>query len=509
MASKDLSILPDLLPVAQSASLTETQDVFVVGFPLGKQAGPNVTVTATTVTSLRKEGKDLKHVQVNGGMHPGNSGGPVVDKDGNLVGIAVAAYAGTQLHLAIPTEAFNSVVNGRVMNSSFSVPYRDGDKIKVPFRFEKADPLGKMKAISVETWVGKPGPTRPAASTKPEPLPDDSPSTVLEVQPNDKGVYSGELVLDGNKDPKLAYWSRYLISRGEDKTRWYPATTLTARLSTPVDRMPTTIKYQPVIDKTDVLALTSDASFRMRLAGVDDTTLAMTLKGTLQEQVTSKTNDGHWHKRMTYEGLESTATEDKRPLEGADRLLKALKDATKLASEIDVDKDGSVLRHLADYSKVPKASRDALSLVVDQTQQSLDSLALPIPLKEIACSYSWQGKQTYVLGALGIAVPAKSEITYKYEGFYKRGDKSIAVVAFEGPLEADFTAKSKKGAKPPTLTGKVDGRIELSAETGVIEFATEKIRAEVSTEIRDGKPMKAIGTLNVNLRRNPVMPKKN
>ncbi|HEV3437268.1 MAG TPA: serine protease, partial [Gemmata sp.] len=96
MAGKDIAIVPDLLPVALSSKLTETQDVFVVGFPLGKQAGPNVTVTATTVTSLRKEGANIKQVQVNGGMHPGNSGGPVVDKDGNLVGIAVAAYAGTQ-----------------------------------------------------------------------------------------------------------------------------------------------------------------------------------------------------------------------------------------------------------------------------------------------------------------------------------------------------------------------------------------------------------------------------
>jgi S1-C subfamily serine protease len=51
MSDKDMGIVPPLLSVGLSQKLTETQDVFVVGFPLGKQAGPNVTVTATTVTS--------------------------------------------------------------------------------------------------------------------------------------------------------------------------------------------------------------------------------------------------------------------------------------------------------------------------------------------------------------------------------------------------------------------------------------------------------------------------
>lgn len=511
MNGKDIALVPELLPIGLSQKLIETQDVFVVGFPLGKRAGANVTVTATTVTSLRKEGINIKQVQVNGGMHPGNSGGPVVDKDGNLVGIAVAAYAGTQLHLAIPTEILNTVLNGRIMNSVFETPYRDGDKIKVPVHFEKADPLGNMKTISVETWIGKPGPSRPSSSgKKPEPLPDDSPVTVFEAQPNEKGLFSGELVLDANKDPKLAYWYRYQIGRGGDRFTWYGGVMLTPRLSTPVDRMPLTIKYDPPLDKADTVALNSDASFRIRVSGVDDTTLGMTIKGTLQEKVTDKTKNGKWHKRLTYEGLEAIATEDKKPLEGAEKLLKALKDATFLASEIDVDKDGTISRHMADNSKVPKPSRDALSLVTDQVQQSLDSLALPLPLKEVVSLDTWKGNQTYVLGALGFAVPAKGEITCKYEGVYMRDNKPVAVITFEGPLQADFTpTKSKKGAKPPTLTGKVDGKIEVAADTGVILFATEKIRAEVSTEAKDGKPLKAIGTLNVQLRRNPVVPKKN
>jgi S1-C subfamily serine protease len=500
--------VPELLQGAYSAKLMETQDVFIVGFPLGKQAGPNVTVTATTVTSLRKEGNNIKHVQVNGGMHPGNSGGPLVDKDGKLVGIAVAAFAGTQLHLAIPTEVLNGVLNGRVTNSVYEVSYRDGDKIKVPFHFTKADPLGKMKTIAIESWMGKPGPTRSSPpGMKPEPLPDDTPVTVLDLKPDEKGVYSGELVLDANKDPKLAYWMRYQVGRGGENIAWYPAGTLTARVGTPVDRKAATMKYEPPLDKADTLSLTSDASFRIRESDGDDHTLAMTLKGTLQEKVTDHMKDGKWRKRLTYGGLETTATVDKKPLEGADKLLKALKDVTLLASEIDVEKDGTIVRNLLDDSKVPAASKRPLGLVSEQVQQSLDSLALPLPPKEVEALATWKGKQSYTLGALGLAVPAKAEITYKYEGTYTRDNQTVAVVSFEGPLEREVTKKPKKGVKEPTMHGKVEGKIEIFADTGLIYYATERVKAELDLEF-DDKPAKAIGILNVSLRRVPPAPPK-
>jgi len=504
---KNLKGSPDLLPVGYSAQLSETQDVFIVGFPLGRKAGLNVSVTATTVTSLRKENGNLKHVQVSGGMHPGNSGGPLVDKDGKVIGIAVAGFAGTQVHLAIPTEVMNALFNGKIANSTFDVPYRDGDKIRVPIRFEKADPLGYMKSIAVETWTGKPGPTRPSTNKEPTPVTGDSPVMGMELKPNARGVYEGELVLDGKKTPQLAYWMRYRVGRGEDKVIWYPAVMITARVGTPVDRKPTALKYEPALNKSDVLLFTSDASFRIRESDGEDHTLAMILKGTLREVVTDKTKEGKWRKRVTYEGLDTTATVDKKPIEGAQRLVKALKDVTLLASEIDVAPDGTVLRNLADFSKVPPTSRGPLTLASEQVQQSLDSLAVPLPPKEVEPMATWTAKQSYELGALGYAVPASAEVTYRYEGVFTRDGRTIAVISFQGPLQAAFTAKPKKGAKPPRLTGRVEGKLEVFIDTGLIYYASERVRADLDMEF-DGKPAKAIGVLNVTMLRNPPLPKK-
>src|SRR5262249_39843358 len=81
---------PKPLEVKSARSLVETQQVWVFGFPLGASLGKAVTVSNTAVSSFREENGVLAKVQVNGGMQPGNSGGPVVDAHGNVIGVAVS-----------------------------------------------------------------------------------------------------------------------------------------------------------------------------------------------------------------------------------------------------------------------------------------------------------------------------------------------------------------------------------------------------------------------------------
>ena len=492
--------LPEPLLLAPTGSVTETQDVFVVGFPLGKRAGANVTITATTVTSLRKEGNTFKAIQVNGGMHPGNSGGPVINSEGKVVGIAVAAYTGTQLHLAIPIESLNAVTNGKISNSQYGVAYKDGDKIHLPLRFQKLDPMKKMKAISVATWVGNPGPTRPSTNGKePEPQAGDSPLKMHVFKPDDQGIYEGEVVLDAAKDPKQVYMFRYVVDRGKSNA-YYQSGTLTARIGTPVERKPATLAYLPPAEKTDVLAVLTESAFRIRESDGDDHSLSMKLAGTVKEKSTAQAKDGTSKKRLNYDGLEAIFLFDKKPIEGADELTKILKGVSLVGSDIDVAKDGTHGQSKFDMSKVPSASKRLLSMVVEQAQQSFDSIAIPLPMKETPSQTTWSGKQTFILGALGKAVAANADITYKYEGLLTRNDKQVAIVSFAGTLKP-FSARTGQ------LTGKVDGKIELAVDTGLVVFATENVKAELDLDF-DGRPAKAIGTLNVQVRRNPVLVKK-
>ena len=114
-AESDLAILritdvPDLpapIDVARETELVETMPVYVFGFPFGKglaqgRGRPSVVVGKGSVSSIRRDDDgNLVAVLIDGALNPGNSGGPVVDTQGRLVGVAVAAVRGANIGIAI------------------------------------------------------------------------------------------------------------------------------------------------------------------------------------------------------------------------------------------------------------------------------------------------------------------------------------------------------------------------------------------------------------------------
>ena len=85
-------------PVAES-DFFETMPVYALGFPLGGMisggnlnSNPAVTVNAMTISSFRRgEANRLERIQFSGSMIQGNSGGPIVNDKGTLVGVVVEA----------------------------------------------------------------------------------------------------------------------------------------------------------------------------------------------------------------------------------------------------------------------------------------------------------------------------------------------------------------------------------------------------------------------------------
>ncbi|TWU03880.1 trypsin-like peptidase domain-containing protein [Neorhodopirellula pilleata] len=114
-AADDLALLavanflpPAVLQPSRDFVPLETQRVYVAGFPFGEILGvggrrPNVTISETTVSSIRRGLEGIpEYLQTSGGIDPGNSGGPVIDADGHLVGISVAKVTHSQIGLAVP-----------------------------------------------------------------------------------------------------------------------------------------------------------------------------------------------------------------------------------------------------------------------------------------------------------------------------------------------------------------------------------------------------------------------
>jgi S1-C subfamily serine protease len=66
------------------------EDVLVAGYPYGALFSDNIKVNKGIVSGLRGMGDDTGQFQIDASVQPGNSGGPIYDENGNIVGVVVA-----------------------------------------------------------------------------------------------------------------------------------------------------------------------------------------------------------------------------------------------------------------------------------------------------------------------------------------------------------------------------------------------------------------------------------
>jgi serine protease Do len=90
----DLALLMTDLHPLQAAnwrlSVRQGEDVVVYGFPLAGVLASGGNVATGNVTALAGIENDSRFLQISTPIQPGNSGGPLLDRAGNVVGIIVA-----------------------------------------------------------------------------------------------------------------------------------------------------------------------------------------------------------------------------------------------------------------------------------------------------------------------------------------------------------------------------------------------------------------------------------
>jgi serine protease Do len=70
-----------------------TEDLVALGYPLSDVLGNNIRATTGTVSALGGVHGDPRYLQISAPIQPGNSGGPVLDADGSVIGIASASLS--------------------------------------------------------------------------------------------------------------------------------------------------------------------------------------------------------------------------------------------------------------------------------------------------------------------------------------------------------------------------------------------------------------------------------
>ncbi len=66
------------------------EDVFTIGYPLNSLMGDNYKVTNGIISSNSGLKDDVRFIQITTPIQPGNSGGPLFNKDGNVVGLTTS-----------------------------------------------------------------------------------------------------------------------------------------------------------------------------------------------------------------------------------------------------------------------------------------------------------------------------------------------------------------------------------------------------------------------------------
>lgn len=107
------------IPYRVKTSTSEVgKEVFVLGYPLTSTMGDEIKLTTGVVSSKTGFQGDVSLYQISAPIQPGNSGGPLFDKNGNLIGIVNAKHKGAEnVGYAIKASYLNNLVESAVSSN--------------------------------------------------------------------------------------------------------------------------------------------------------------------------------------------------------------------------------------------------------------------------------------------------------------------------------------------------------------------------------------------------------
>ena len=96
------------------------EDVFVLGYPLTQALGNEIKLTNGIVSSRTGYQGNISTYQMSAPVQPGNSGGPMFDNKGNVIGIVVAGVPGAEnVGYAIKTSYLKILIESAGLNILF------------------------------------------------------------------------------------------------------------------------------------------------------------------------------------------------------------------------------------------------------------------------------------------------------------------------------------------------------------------------------------------------------
>lgn len=172
----DLAVVRALGPtlpaveLATADTLRVGQLVIAIGDPLGLQSTVTTGVVSALGRSLRaKDGRVIENViQTDAALNPGNSGGPLVDTHGRVVGVNTAIIAGAQgIAFAIPAATARMVASALIREGRVRRAYLGISGAATEIGRQLAQSLGLGAAAGVRVLEVTPGGPAAGAGLQP------------------------------------------------------------------------------------------------------------------------------------------------------------------------------------------------------------------------------------------------------------------------------------------------------------------------------------------------------
>jgi S1-C subfamily serine protease len=488
--------LPEPIPLApRNVEIVETQNVFIFGYPFGDELNKSITVTKSTVSGSRKTAAGYVQTQLAGGLHPGNSGGPIVDAKGLVIGVAVSGLKDTQIHFAVPVNSVHAFLGSRTHRWQYGVPYKDGTAVKMPITTMSYDPLGSVRTIRAEVWTGDPGPERSDSKSR-EPRPGDSERVKTELNYKN-GLATGEITLPELPKGKT-YWIQLFNVKNQGES--YIAAKM-FRAQPPLDRTPIVLAYKPQTWDPGKLAITFDAELKIRDKDGVDHSLLLKSQAELLRVTDGKTNPtGTTTAKLSLSNLKKTFILDGKEAPQSARTQQLLTLAEGATTTLTMSKEGELIKVQPNVGTIPARDRTQVSMMLVDVIQGLDETVVPLPGQQVTVDKPWTAKRDVMISVLGSPELATAELTYRYLGVRTINGRMEAIV------KADGIVRGQKG-EGLNIGGKMEVQSTIDIESGQVVAGTARVDVDLDLT-QDGSAGLASGVCSVSLRRMPKAPVK-
>jgi S1-C subfamily serine protease len=495
--SNDLAILrvpanglPPPLAVHSAAELVELQNIYIFGFPFGKKLGSNITVTEGAISSIRKDAfGSVTQVQLNGDMQPGNSGGPVVDADGRVIGVSVAIIKGTRINFAVPADSVKAILDGRLAEKTFGEPYLDNNQAKLPVKFKCLDPLDRVRSFRVEIWAGNNGPLRPTSTQQPAASPGDGPKQSFKMS-YQNGTAVGDIPLP-EAQPGQVFWVQAIFVDGAGATRWVPMPPLTPSAVPPLQRTAATLQMKVDQPGERTVVMKNSKSLTV-YEGKNMFSEGLNFEANLLETLTP-------NNRGT--GLRVTI--------GANQFHD---DFGGKAIPIDANYSGQLrsfspnflmdstgkLRERGDprfNAALPPQDRETLETMYNRICSAFEETCLYMPNRAVQPLENWPAKVPTMVGKGNKKKVLDIDLTCTYQGSRVNNGRNEAFISLAGSIRG--RDKIDKDAM-----GRVNGRAILDLDGGYLS----QVVMELSSEVDFGHQAQMVLSEKISLTRTPGNP---